>query len=210
MTPTKRKRLPRCVMGATILLSLVTLPEAMGQSSPNFILEGSTLSGGGGSASSPSFSLFSTIAQPEPVGEAMSESFTLVLGIINEASTLRLLVEIKPGKGPTCIKPDGKGRIAVAVLGGSVDVETILPETVRISGQYPIANGVPPIRSASNKDVSNDNIPDFVASFYTQALAAAGLLIDGKTLYLGGRLSTGVEFIGSDRVFLAGGPSCPE
>ena len=67
--------------------------------------------------------------------------------------------------------------------------------------------GVIPVRT-SFKDVSGDGKPDLVLHFRTPDLNAAGLLMDGKELFATDELTDGTPIVGSDDIFLAGGPNC--
>jgi hypothetical protein len=117
-------------------------------------------------------------------------------------------IDLKPGSDPNCINPRSKGVVAVAILGGAVDVTAIDRGTLQIDhDSNPATAGVAPIKS-SFKDVDGDGTVDLVLHFDTQQLSASGVLADGRTLYVTGAFTNGDLFIGSDSVFLAGGPTC--
>ncbi len=116
---------------------------------------------------------------------------------------LQLVVDIKPGSDPNCIKASSKGNIPVAVL-AAADLDVSAIDVASIS-----MNGVAPVRSSLNKDVGGDGQPDLVLHFRTGDLRDAGLLNDdGRTLVVTGELNDGTPIIGSDVIFLAGGPNC--
>lgn len=117
-----------------------------------------------------------------------------------------IAIDIKPGSDPNCIKESSKGRIAVAILGGSdLDVNNIDVDTIIINDE---TSSVSPKRS-SYKDVDGDGFTDLVCHFSTPELNDVGLLGDDKTLSITGEFITdGQMFLGSDVIFLAGEPNC--
>jgi hypothetical protein len=118
-------------------------------------------------------------------------------------------VDLKPGEGPNCVNPKSKGTVAVAVLGGDLDVSTIAQGTLRInSDANPATAGVAPVK-ISAEDVNGDGSLDLVLHFDTQQMKAAGLLnVSGRTLYVTGEFADGSLFIGSDAVILSSEPAC--
>lgn len=111
-------------------------------------------------------------------------------------------IDIKPGSLPNCIKKTSKGTIPVAILStASFDAANVDASTVSI-------DGIAPIRSTGNKDVSEDGLIDLVLHFKTPALNNAGLLTNGNTLVVTGGLLDGTLIQGSDIIYLAGGPNC--
>jgi hypothetical protein len=124
--------------------------------------------------------------------------------IIPDATT----VELKPGDSPNCINPISKGVVPFALLGGSVDVTTIDRTSVEIDDDTNAGTaGVEPVKSSID-DINGDGIIDLIVHFRTQELNAAGLLSDGRTLYITARLSDGTLLVGSDVIFTANGPTC--
>jgi sugar lactone lactonase YvrE len=128
-----------------------------------------------------------------------------------ELDSLDLIVDIdiKPGDNDiNCINPNSNGNVPVAILGNSVDVFDIDLTTVEIDKDDDTdAIGVTPVKS-SIEDVNGDFIDDLVMHFNTSDLDAEQLLTDGNELFITGELSDGTPILGSDFVFLAGGPSC--
>jgi len=121
---------------------------------------------------------------------------------------IQVNVDIKPGSDPNCIKSSSGGNIPVAILGNSIGVTTIDVSTIEIDDDDDFAtNGVAPVRS-SFKDVNADTIADLILHFNTPGLSSAGLLVDGNELFITGELTDGTPIIGSDDIFLAGGPNC--
>jgi hypothetical protein len=117
-------------------------------------------------------------------------------------------IDIKPGSEPNCINPTAKGNTPVAVLGKGIDVTTINTGTIRIDGDSnPATIGISPM-SVTYGDVDKDGKKDVVLQFSTLQLNGAGILSDGKTLYITGELTDGTRILGSDLIFLAGGPNC--
>jgi hypothetical protein len=118
------------------------------------------------------------------------------------------IVDIKPGDGPNCVDPKSKGVIPVAIIGGNVDVATIIRSSLELDDDANIATaGVKPVKTAI-ENVNGDGINDLIMHFRTQDLVAAKLLADGRTLYITGRLSDGVLLVGHDVIHLSTGPDC--
>lgn len=119
------------------------------------------------------------------------------------------IVDIKPGDGPNCIDPKSKGIIPIAIMGGNIDVRTIIRSSVELDGDTnPGTAGVKPARSAI-EDANGDGINDLVMHFRTQDLNEVKLLTDGRTVYVTGQLSDGTLLVGFDVIYyLADGPSC--
>ncbi len=122
---------------------------------------------------------------------------------------LEVNMDIKPGSNPNCIKAINRGRVPVAILGSlELDVNDFDELTIEVDQDNDsITPGVPPVKTGI-KDVDSDGINDLVLHFSTEALSVAGLLTDGLTLYLTGTLIDGTAFVGSDIIYLAGGPNC--
>ena len=94
--------------------------------------------------------------------------------------------------------------------GAGFGVNDIDPSTIEIDDDTTPGGGVSPVRSATNKDVSDpsDGINDFVASFNTSDLKDAGLLVTGKGLFITGQLNDGTPILGGpDDVQIAGDPN---
>jgi hypothetical protein len=126
--------------------------------------------------------------------------------VVNVA--MHVPVDLKPGSDPNCISLKGEGRIAFAILGESVAIASVDTATLLAQSGFPVTGGVPPLRWSKSEDVNGGGMKDLVVSFSTQALAAAGLLADNTMLYVSGELTGGIDFVGWDRVNLAGGPFC--
>jgi hypothetical protein len=118
-------------------------------------------------------------------------------------------IDIKLGSDPNCINSESRGKIAVAILGSDTfDVTGIDAITIELDDdEDPATPGVIRDRS-SYKDVNSDGVLDVVLHFSSRELNNAGLLGDGYTLYITGNLSDGMPIIGSDVIYLAGGPNC--
>lgn len=71
-----------CVAGILVLPG--GLPSAEEGSSPNYVLERTVLSGGGGESSSPSYSLLATAGQGVECGDAESPAFSADTGFLND------------------------------------------------------------------------------------------------------------------------------
>jgi hypothetical protein len=56
--------------------------------------------------------------------------------------------------------------------------------------------------------VDGDGKKDVVLQFDTPQLNSAAVLSNGKTLFITGQLADGTQILGSDVIFLAGGPNC--
>jgi len=119
-----------------------------------------------------------------------------------------ITAEIKPGDGPNCVNPNSKGDVPFAILGGEVDVTMINQPTLRVDDDIDTdISGVAPTKM-SIKDVNGDGINDLVMHFNTQDLNTAGLLTDGRTVYITAQLLDGTLVVGSDVIFLSSGPTC--
>jgi pimeloyl-ACP methyl ester carboxylesterase len=117
-------------------------------------------------------------------------------------------IDIKPGPGPNCINPTSKGTTTVAILATGVDVTMINVGTLEIGGDSnPATIGLRPVKTSYN-DVDGDGKKDVVLQFDTPQLNSAALLSNGKTLFITGQLADGTQILGSDVIFLAGGPNC--
>ena len=84
----RTKRLVRCLLwftGIVVLCLTAASAGVAGQSSPNFMIDVSVLSGGGGIGSSPNYSLSSAIGQSTPVGQSTSDNFSLNPGYFDVA-----------------------------------------------------------------------------------------------------------------------------
>ena len=123
---------------------------------------------------------------------------------------LPVSVDIKPGSDPNCIKKTSKGNVPVAILSTStIDLSTIVINTIEIDNDADaMTPGVSPKRSSLRKDVDGDGSADLVLHFSTVGLDGAGLLVDGNTLYITGELLDETPIVGSDVIYLAGGPNC--
>lgn len=132
-----------------------------------------------------------------------------IIAIVQAAAEpLSITVDVKPGGGPNCIQPTSRGVISVAVLGSSVDVTKIDLATIQIDDDGdPSTAGVRPQRSVF-EDVDGDGSVDLVLKFRTQDLNAAGMLLNGNSLFVTGGLTDGQQIRGSDGVLLAS--SCPD
>jgi hypothetical protein len=119
-----------------------------------------------------------------------------------------IAIQLKPGTGPNCINPKSKGNVPVAILGSSVEVETIDRSTLVIDkDSNPVTPGVVPIKT-SLSDVDGDGKVDLVLHFDTQQLSNNGLLVNGQPLYITGQFLDGKLLIGSDVMFLSSGSTC--
>jgi len=120
-------------------------------------------------------------------------------------------IDIKPGDGDlNCINPNSNGNIPVAIVAGDIDVNDIDVSTIEIdSDDDPDTIGIVPVRS-SFKDVNGDLVDDLVFHFNTSELDVQGLLVDGNELFVTGELTDGTPIVGSDFIYLAGGPSCSD
>ena len=74
---------------STLLFFVASTLQVSGQSSPNFVLKKSSMSGGGGKGSSPTLSVSSGVGQAAPLGQAASPSFSIQPGFFepNRAPT---------------------------------------------------------------------------------------------------------------------------
>ena len=90
----------------------------------------------------------------------------------------------------------------MAIDGSSVNINDIDVSTLELAGVGP------PVRTSTNKDVIGDSALDLVAHFSIPDLNGAGVLNDGAILSLTGQLNDGTPIVGSDQIFLAGGPNC--
>jgi len=129
--------------------------------------------------------------------------------IVIASPFIPLDIDIKPGDSDlNCIKASSKGSIPVAILGNSIDVNDIDVSTIEIDDDDdPDSIGVAPVKS-SFKDVNSDLVTDLVLHFETPEINAEGLLVDENELFVTGELTDGTPIVGSDFIFLVGGPSC--
>jgi hypothetical protein len=118
------------------------------------------------------------------------------------------IIDIKPGGGPNCVNPKSKGLVPVTILGGAVNVTTIVQSSLEIDDDANAATAGVKAAMTAIKDVNGDGVNDLIMQFKTEDLNTAGLLSDGRTLYLTARLSDGAHLVGSDVVFLSSGPTC--
>ncbi len=58
--------------------------------------------------------------------------------------------------------------------------------------------------------MNGDLVDDLIFHFKTPDLDAEGLLVDGNELFITGELTDGTPIVGSDFIYLAGGPSCSD
>jgi hypothetical protein len=119
-----------------------------------------------------------------------------------------ITIGIKPGDGPNCVNPNSKGDVPFAILGGEVDVTTINRSTLRVDDDIDMGTGGVAPAKTSIKDVNGDGVNDLVMQFKTQDLNAAGLLTDGRTVYITAQLLDGKLLVGSDVIFMSNGPTC--
>jgi hypothetical protein len=134
---------------------------------------------------------------------------TPIAVFINESGMQLVNVDIKPGSEPNCIKDSKMGRTPVAILASAaLDVNSIDVGTIEIDYDNVPGGGVRCVHSSTKKDVNGDGLLDLVVHFSTPQLKSAGFLAEGKTLYITGTLDDGTEIIGSDVVYMAGGPTC--
>ena len=63
-------------------------------------------------------------------------------------------------------------------------------------------------RETSIRSVNGDGIKDLVMHFNTQTLKTAGLLTDGRAVYITATVLDGTVLVGSDIIFLSNGPTC--
>jgi hypothetical protein len=132
---------------------------------------------------------------------------TPITVFINDLGMQLVNVDIKPGGEPNCIKATSKGKTPISIFGSAaLDVNTIDASTIKIGDDESIG-GVASVKSLTD-DVNGDGLLDLVLLFSTQDLNTFGLLGEGKTLYITGALDDGTEIIGSDFVYMAGGPTC--
>jgi hypothetical protein len=119
-----------------------------------------------------------------------------------------ITTEIKLGDGPNCVNPKNKGVVPFAILGGEFDVTTINQATLQVDDDINAGTGgVAPAKLSIN-DINGDGINDLVIHFNTQDLNKAGLLTDGRTIYITAKLLNGTLLVGSDVIFLSSGPTC--
>lgn len=118
-------------------------------------------------------------------------------------------VDIKPGSDPNCVKQTHKGRLPVGLFGNGIDVTNINPASIELDGNADPDNppGIKPSR-IRRRDIDGDGNTDLILLFSNVALNDAGLLVDGGQLFVTGDLTDGSPIVGSDQIFLAGGPSC--
>jgi len=110
-------------------------------------------------------------------------------------------IDIKPGEDGGCVQPKSKGRTSIAILGtADFDVTQIDPVTVSAEGPFPIRWAL--------EDVNLDGMEDLMLQFSTPELEDAGVLAEGRSLTLTGKLVDGIDFEGYATVYLAGGPNC--
>jgi hypothetical protein len=129
---------------------------------------------------------------------------------IERPAPLPVTVDIKPGRGPNCVNPTSKGMVAVAIVGGSVDLTTVDLASVVIDGDpNPATPGVRPAKT-SFEDVNADGEVDLVLHFATTALNSAGLLGERRRLFVTADTADGMPIVGSDVVFLAGKANCSD
>jgi hypothetical protein len=119
-----------------------------------------------------------------------------------------ITTEIKPGDGPNCVNPKSKGVVPFAILGGEIDVTTINQATLQVDDDVDAGTGGVAPALLSIRDINGDGINDLVIQFNTQDLNKAGLLTDGRTVYITARLLDGTLLVGSDKIFLSSGPTC--
>ena len=119
-----------------------------------------------------------------------------------------ITTEIKPGDGPNCINPKSKGVVPFAILGGEFDVTTINQATLQVDDDIDAGTGGVAPAQLSFSDINGDGINDLVIHFNTQDLNKAGLLTDGRTVYITARLLDGTLLVGSDVIFMSNGPTC--
>ena len=143
--------------------------------------------------------------------EVVVATFQAGFGIaleLDEVEIITVDIDIKPGSDPNCIKASSLGLMPVAILGNGIDVNDIDVSTIEIDNDDdPDTIGVAPFKSSFN-DVNSDLVTDLIFHFETPELNAEGLLVDGNELFVTGELTDGTPIVGSDFIFLAGGPSC--
>jgi hypothetical protein len=118
-----------------------------------------------------------------------------------------IATEIKPGDGPNCVNPKSKGVVPFAILGGEFDVTAINQATLQVDDDIDAGTGGVAPAQLSIIDINGDGINDLVIHFNTQDLNKAGLLTDGRTVYITARLD-GKLLVGSDVIFMSNGPTC--
>jgi hypothetical protein len=89
-----------------------------------------------------------------------------------------------------------------------VNVTAVVQPSLEIDDDANPATGGVKAAMIDVKDINGDGVNDLIMQFKTENLNAAGLLSDGRTLYLTGRLSNGVQLLGSDVIYLSAGPTC--
>jgi hypothetical protein len=134
-----------------------------------------------------------------------SGQFTGTMTPIVASDVIR--TEIKPGDGPNCVNPKSKGVVPFAILGGEFDVTTINQTTLQVDDDIDAGTGGVAPAQLSIIDINGDGINDLVIHFNTQDLNKAGLLTDGRTVYITARLD-GKLLVGSDVIFMSNGPTC--
>ena len=113
-------------------------------------------------------------------------------------------IDIKPGSDPNSINPNEQGVLPVAILGSSIDVSTIDPETITLGGTGVTSRGSAKKTlklAVSFEDVDGDGIMNLVAFFRVQELVDSGALVETTTqLMLEAETTGGVPIYGTDAV----------
>ena len=108
-------------------------------------------------------------------------------------------IDIKPGSDPNSINLKEQGVLPVAILGSSIDVSTIDPNTITLGGADVAFRGSAkaPKLAVSFEDVDGDGLMDLVAFFRVQALVldenTTQLMLEAQTT--GGMLIAGIDMV---------------
>lgn len=154
----------------SLLLLYIGKTDAQVASSPNFSLQSSIVTAGGGSSASTNFSGISLLGQPL-VGSASSTNFSVTTGALSDE--ILVMIDVKPGIKPNDIHlGDHKGVVPVAILTtpqfNASRVDTTFDENGRprvvFSGALASVKGASG-SYASLKDVDGDGDKDLVMQF---------------------------------------------
>jgi hypothetical protein len=129
---------------------------------------------------------------PEQIADSVFEMMTDILKVIE------VRVDIKPGNSQNSVNIDANGVIPVAIMGHSeLDVTTILPETLNLSGMSVaiLGNGRYHVQ---HRDINRDGFMDAVYHFET-ALRRLDWIVN-NTIYLEGQTVAGETIVGRDYI----------
>jgi len=138
-----------------------------------------------------------------PAWEACGTYGQVAFNMIELSGPYPVTIDIKPGSDPNSINLTEQGVLPVAILGSSIDVYSIDPETITLGGAGVASRGSAkaPKLAVSLEDVDLDGIMDLVAFFRVEDLVAVGALDEFTTELMleaetyGGLLIEGIDSV---------------